>query len=402
MDSGNGKHGSVDAATESIDWPARARAVAPVVAAAADRIEADRRVPADVMAALHEAELFRMCLPVCLGGGEATPLEAMLACEAIAAADASAAWCLGQALGCSRSAAFVAPEVAREVFGRPEAILAWGPPKGAAKAVATDGGYRVSGHWQLVSGVRNADWLGPLCTVVEADGSPRTGADGRPFQCSVLLPIADARLIDVWRVIGLKGTGSDEFVIDDLFVPEEYSFVRDSAADRREDAPLYRLALTLFYGITFAGVALGVARTALDDFIRLAAIKKPSHNATVLRENPAVQRDFGRAEARLGSARSYLIDRVEAAWNCGAPPDTWPLEVRARLRIAATNAVEQAREVVEFAYRAAGSTAIFADDAFERRLRDIHTIAQQAQGQPVNMEHGGMALMGLERKGGRV
>jgi alkylation response protein AidB-like acyl-CoA dehydrogenase len=386
----------------TVDWPARARAVAPVVAAAADRIEAERHVPDDVMAALHEAKLFRMCLPGWLGGGEASPLAAMLACESIAAADASAAWCLGQALGCSRSAAFLEPEVAREVFGRPEAILAWGPPKGAVKAVAIEGGYRVSGEWRLASGIRNANWLGPLCAVVESDGDPQLDSAGRPVMRTMLLPISSARLTDVWRVIGLKGTGSDEFAIDDLFVPEAFSFVRDSAAERREDGPLYRMALTTFYGIVFAGVALGVARTMLDDFIGLAATKKPSHNATVLRENPAVQRDFARAEASLGSARSYLIDMIGAAWHSGAPPDAWPLDVRARLRIAATNAVEQARDVVEYAYRAAGSTAIFTGDAFERRLRDINTVAQQAQGQPVNMEHSGMALLGLEQEGGRV
>jgi alkylation response protein AidB-like acyl-CoA dehydrogenase len=299
-------------------------------------------------------------------------------------------------------AGFLDPEVAREVFTSPDVVLAWGPPDGAANAVAVEGGYRVTGKWRFASGIRNANWLGPICAVREADGTARLGPDGKPLRRSMLLPISSATLSDVWHVIGLRGTGSDSFAIDDLFVPEAYSFDRSSSADRREDGPLYRLALTTFYGIAFAGVALGVARSALNDFIRLAAEKTPSNASVVLRENPAVQRQVAEAEADLGSARSYLFDRIEAAWNSGHRPDEWSLDLRARLRIACTNAVIQSRKVVEFTYQAAGSGAIFQNNPFERRFRDINTVAQQAQGQPVNFEHSGMALMGLEVKGGRV
>ncbi len=390
------------AGTPSIDWIARAKDLAPVIAAASDRIESERRVPKDLMSALHDAELFRMCLPRSMGGGEATPLTVMQTTETIAAADASTAWCLGQALGCSRSAAFLEPAVAEDVFGAPDAVLAWGPPGGAMKAVAVDGGYRVTGKWRLVSGLPNATWIGPNCPVVEADGTPRLDADGKPVVRNMLFPVASAEITDVWQVIGLRGTGSNNFAIEDQFVPESYTFVRDSAADRREDGPLYHMALTTFYGIAFAGVALGVARTTLDAFIRLAADKKPSHNAVVLRENPAVQREFAQAEANLGSARSYLIDMLTSAWESGYPPDAWPLDRRARLRLACTHAVRQARDTVAFAYQSAGSTAIFENNDFERRFRDMNTVAQQAQGQPVNFEHAGMALLGLEQKGGRV
>jgi alkylation response protein AidB-like acyl-CoA dehydrogenase len=381
---------------------ARANGVVPVIEAALGRIETERRIPADVMSALHDAELFRMCLPRSLGGGEATPRVVLQVAEIIAAADASTAWCLGQALGCSRMAGFLDRDVAREVFASPDAVLAWGPNEGPSKAVMVDGGYRVTGKWRLVSGIRNANWLGPNCAVCEPDGTPRLDGDGKPIRRNMLVPISSATITDVWQVIGLQGTGSDSFAVDDVFVAEAFSFGLNAPADRREDGPLYRLALTTFYGVAFAGVALGVARTTLDDFIRLAAEKTPSHANSVLRENPAVQRLVAEAEANLGSSRSYLFDTLDAAWNCGQMPDAWPLDPRARLRIACTNAVIQSRAVVEFAYRAAGSGAIFRDDPFERRFRDINTVAQQAQGQPVNFEHAGMALMGLELKGGRV
>lgn len=395
-------HQPLDSEPSSIDWIARAHQVAPVVTAAIDRIESERRVPSDVMAALHDAELFRMCLPPWLGGGEADPLTVLTVMEIIAAEDASTAWCLGQALGCSRMAGFLVRDVAHEVFGNRDAVLAWGPPAGTAKAVAVDGGYRVTGRWRLASGIRNANWLGPICTVYEPDGAPRLDAEGKTVSRSMLLPISKATLTDVWHVVGLRGTGSDSFEIDDLFVAEKYSFGRDSQAERKEDGYLYRMGLSFFYSVAFAGVALGVARRTLDEFVVLAAAKNPSHSSQVLRESSAVQREFGEAEALLDSARTYLYDRISAAWNSGYPPDLWPLDSRARLRLATTNAIYRSRDAVEFAYRAAGSGAIFVDNPFERRFRDINTVAQQAQGQPVNFEHAGSALMGLEVAGGRV
>jgi len=381
---------------------ARARKLAPVIAEAADRIEAERRVPRDIMTAIHDAALFRMCLPHSMGGGEAPPLTVMLTLETIAAADASTAWCLGQGLGCSRSAGFLDPAVAREIFGAPDAILAWGPADGGVKAVATDGGYRVSGNWKFASGIRNASWVGPSCPIFEPDGTPRLDGDGKPAVKNMALPISSATLTDVWKVIGLKGTGSDSFAVTDLFVPETHSWFRDSPIDRREDGPLYRVLMTTFYGMAFAGVALGIARATLDDFIRLAAEKTPTHATGVLRDNPAVQRQVALAEAGLGAARSYLIERINAAWDCGVPPDELPRDARARLRLACTYAVTQARDTVAFAYQAAGSTAIFESNPFERRFRDVNTVAQQAQGQPINLEQAGMALLGIERTGARI
>ena len=395
----NGRPGS---SSVSIDWVARASQLVPVIEAAIDRIELERRVPDDIMSALHKAELFRMCLPTWLGGGETTPKVVFQVTEIIASADASTGWCLGQALGCSRMSGFLDREVAHEVFGNPDAVLAWGPPEGIAKSVAVDGGYRVTGKWRLASGMRNASWLGPICTVCDSDGTPLQDADGSPVVRTMLLPISSATLIDVWHVLGLRGTGSDSFAIDDLFVPEAYTFHRDSPLDRREDGPLYRMGLSNFYAVAFAGVALGVARSAIKDFIKLAADKKPYHSSMVLRDNPAVQRQVAEAEASLGSARSYLLEMLDTAWDSGHPADAWPLDHRARFRLACVNAVVQSRSVVEFAYQAAGSTAIFQDNPFERRLRDINTVAQQAQGQPVNFEHVGSALMGQEIKGGRV
>ncbi len=202
------------------DWVLRARDLAPLVAAGAETTERARRVADDVMAALHEAELFRMCLPLSLGGGEATPHAVMAVLEVVAAADASTAWCLGQALGCTFAAAYLEPAAARDVFGAPDAVLAWGPTTPNAKAIAVDGGYRLTGQFRYASGSRNASWLGGHCAVHQPDGARRADADGKPVVRTFLFPYDNAEISDVWQVIGLRGTGSDDYAVDDLFIPE--------------------------------------------------------------------------------------------------------------------------------------------------------------------------------------
>lgn len=149
------------------DWVARARALAPMIEAAAGRTEKERKIPADVLSAMHACGLFHMLLPVSLGGGAVDLVTFNQVVEALAAADASPGWCLAQAAASSHAAGFLDPKVAREVFGAPDALIAWGPPAGVAKAIAVDGGYRVTGKWRFASGSANATWMGGHSTVFE-------------------------------------------------------------------------------------------------------------------------------------------------------------------------------------------------------------------------------------------
>ena len=401
MNDAANRAGAGAAATDA-EWLARARALGPLIADASAATEEARQVTDEVMAALHEAALFRMFLPCSLRGGEATPMALVEVLEAVAAADASTAWCLGQAHGCTLAAAFIDAGAAGDVFGADDAVLAWGPPSGGAKAVATDGGYRVSGEWMFASGSRHASWLGAHCPVVTEAGEPVAGAGGRPLVRTMLFPKASATMKDVWQVMGLRGTGSDNYTVADLFVPEAYSYRRDHPDDRREAAPIYRVPLLTFYGMAFAGVALGIARASLDAFIDLAAKKKPHAAATLLRDNAVVQSDVAQAEARLGSARAYLMQMIREFWETACANEPFPLDQRARLRASITWAMNQARKVNEFAYLAAGATAIFEANAFERRFRDMHAVSQQGQAHLSNFESAGQALLGLTPSGHRV
>ena len=188
-------------------------------------------------------------------------------------------------------------------------MVASGPPDRDSKAIIVDGGYRVTGNWQFASGSRHAQWLGGHSTICERDGTPRLGPDGKPLeQRTMLFPKASATMTDVWRVMGLKGTGSDNYSVRDLFVPEDYTFTRELAADRRETGPLYRFSIFNMFGVAFSAVALGIARKVLDDFIKLAKEKVPFAGTALLRDNGHIQSQVGLSEARLQAARTYVIE----------------------------------------------------------------------------------------------
>ncbi|HZU91905.1 MAG TPA: acyl-CoA dehydrogenase family protein, partial [Stellaceae bacterium] len=366
------------------DYLARARALAPQIAAAAAEIERRREVPPEIADALIEAGFYRLLLPRSLGGAELPPAAYVPVIEEIAKADASTAWCLNQAGGCAMTAAYLAPEAARAVFGPPDGILAWGPGPGEARVAP--GGYRVTATWSFASGSHNASWLGAHVPIVEADGKPRLNPDGSPVIRTVLFPKQKARMTDIWHVIGLKGTGSDRFSVENLFVPEAYCVHRDAPEARREAGLLYRFSSLQLYSSGFAGVALGIARASLDAFVELARDKVPFRAARSLREDNVVQAEVARAEARLKAARAFLYRSLEQITAAVAARGHPTLDERMTIRLASTFAIHEAVAVVDACYHAAGSTAIFEDNPFERRFRDVHAVCQQLQGRQEHFE----------------
>jgi alkylation response protein AidB-like acyl-CoA dehydrogenase len=379
------------------DPVARARAVAPVVAAAGDRIEAGRELPPDLLDALHDAAIFRTLLPRELGGDEARLSAHVQLLETIAAADASTAWCIGQAAGCSMAAAYMAPEAARQVWGDdPRAVLAWGQAAPGCVAEVVAGGYRVTGQWSFASGGRHATWFGGHCRVRELDGSLRAGPDGAPIERTMLIPAAEANLTDAWQVIGLRGTGSDTYAVQGLFVPEALSVRRDVPEERRHFGMLYSFTTTHAYASGFAGVALGIARGMLTAFLALAREKTPGSSSRALRDSPLLHRDLALAEARLRAARSLLLTTLDEAWDHVAASGELDIERRMGIRLAATYATHQAREVVDMCWQEAGATAIFQSGPFERRFRDMHSVTQQVQARSTHFETVGAHILGLE------
>jgi alkylation response protein AidB-like acyl-CoA dehydrogenase len=368
----------------------RARALQPLIAREADEIERTRRLTPAVTSALIDNGLYRALLPQSFGGAEA-PLDIFMQMqEEIAKADASTAWCLGQCSVCAMTAAYLDRDAADEIFNTPPGILAWGAIAHEVKAVP--GGYMANARWDFASGSRQASWLGAHVRVVEADGTPRKKQDGSVEIRTILFPMTSATMYDVWDVIGLRGTGTDSYSVENLFIPEKFAALRDDPTALRETGPLYKLSTNMVFSMGFAATALGVARATLDAAIVLSRKKTPQ-GLSAMRENNAVQGLIGRTEASLRAARAYLYATADEVWRDLEHGGPISEAHRIALRIAATWTIHQSASVVDTAYHMAGATAVFAANPFERRFRDMHAIAQQIQARDTHYEDAGRAIL---------
>jgi alkylation response protein AidB-like acyl-CoA dehydrogenase len=368
----------------------RARALQSLISQEAAEAERNRQLTAPVVAALIENGLYRALLPQSLGGAEAPPMIFMEMIEEVAKADASTAWCLGQCAVCAMIAAYLDYDAADQIFNQPPGILAWGAINHEVTAVP--GGYRASARWDFASGSRQASWLGAHVRIVEADGTARLRSDGTPEVRTILFPVGSATMHAVWDVIGLNATGTDSYSVEQLFVPDRFTALRDEMNALREQGPLYKLPTNSVYSLGFAAVSLGVARATLDAAIALARAKTPQ-GAAPMRGNSAVQSLIARTEAALRAARAYLYATAEAMWRDLAATNALSTHHRSAVRLATTWTIQQSAGIVDTAYHMAGATAVFRANPFERRLRDMHAIAQQIQARDTHYEDVGKILI---------
>src|SRR6202045_1934914 len=368
----------------------RARALAPLIAREADEIERTRRLTQPVVSALIENGLYRSLLPQSFGGAEAPPEVFMQMLEEIAKADASTAWCVGQCSVCAMTAAYLDADVAREIFGKPADVLAWGAIAHAVHVVP--GGFRITARWDFASGSRQANWLGAHVPGVQADGTKRLKPNGTPEIRTIVFPATSAVMYDVWDVIGLSGTGTDSYSVEDLFIPEKHAALRDDFTALREKGPLYGITTYTMFGLGFASISLGVARATLDAAVDLAR-GKATLGIKAMRENNAVQGLIGRTEGNLRAARAYLYATAAEAWRDLTRTGKLNEEHRTALRLASTWTIHQSSQVVDAAYHMAGATAVFRANKFERRFRDMHAIAQQIQARDTHYEDVGRAIL---------
>ncbi len=362
----------------------RARDLRPLIEADAAVIDDRRELTPAIVDALKAGGFFRMLKPRSVGGMELQPVIFTQVTEALATADASVGWVVCQGNGCSMSAAYLDPEVAQQIFGSVDGILAWGPP-GPYEARPEPGGFRISGTWRFASGSQNATWLGAHIRVA-GTGELRT----------FLFPKSSATMTDIWHTIGLRGTASNQYSVKDLFVPDAFAMHRDDPRFRREVGLLYRFTSGQLYSAGFAGVGLGIARAVIDAFLTLPATKVARGASKPMRENNVVQSQLAQSEARWQSARAFLHNTLIDIWDHVERHGEMTTAHRSTLRLAATWAIQQSREVVNTLYHAMGSAAVFEENPFERRLRDMHTVAQQAQGRQLHFETVGQLMLGLQ------
>ena len=364
---------------------ARAQALAPRIAAAADAIDEARELPADLADEMKAQGLFRLLVPGSVGGEEMDWPDYLDVVRTVAAADASVGWCLNQGAVFATTCCRAPPALAREVWGDARTVVGNGPPQGRVELTPVAGGFRLRGRWMFSSGCRHANWLAAL-----------SGGAGQPPRLH-LLPREDAELVDVWDVRGLRGTGSFSFRVDDVLVPDARTMRLD--VPPREPGPIYVIPQGLLFACGFGSVALGVARAGLDATIELAADKRPRFGSAPLCEDPVIQRQIGQAEAQWAAAKALLSEAVATVWQAVRARGRIDLAERIALRMAGTHAIRQSAAVVDSAYNLSGSSSIFAERAIQRRFQDIHVITQQIQGREAHYETAGQFFLGLEPKG---
>lgn len=373
-----------------------ARELGDRIAAHADRIDRDRQLPPDITDEMADKGFFRLLVPRSLGGAEMEHPDFLKIVEIFAEVDSSAAWCVNQNNVFATNSTRMPEQTAKDLYSDPRLVITNGPPTSSSKAVPADGGYRLSGRWNFSSGIPHANWVAAL-TPVRRPGDPQRPLSDRSTSRIFLVPKKEVRLIDTWDVVGLRGTGSFSFEIDDLFVPEAHTF--NPATTSREAGPLYCVPTMLFFGAGFATVALGTARAALNAAIELVKSKVEMLEDHSLRDLSTTQRTVAQAEAIWGSAKAYLRETASAMWASACKNRCLAHEERIRLRLASTYGIRSAGEVVDLAYTLCGSDAIFASTPVQRRFRDVHTITQQIQGRLSHYDTAGQFFLGLEPKG---
>jgi alkylation response protein AidB-like acyl-CoA dehydrogenase len=377
----------------SHDAIAAAINLAPHIRAVREELETSRRVPLSLVQAINNAGFFRPYLPHALGGLELPPLTVFRVIEELSKVDGSVGWCTMIASSVSLLSGWLSTDIGRALFGQPPDVRIAGSLRPEGQASPVNGGYRIRGRWDFASGIHHANWLLCTCTIMDGD-APRQTPAGVPETRSMLIPADAAAIADTWSVVGMCGTGSQDFIVDEVFVPASHSF---SLADPPQaPGPLYhpRLLFVVLWTGTVAN-ALGMARGAMDAFIALASQARSTSAPTLLRDRTLVQTQVAEAEAILSAARAYVVTSVEAAWEavCAGVPD--PSHEIAQARLAITHGMHEAVRVVDRLCHVAGTNGIYRKHGLERYFRDVHTAVQHAAGLPVHLEAAGKVFLGL-------
>jgi alkylation response protein AidB-like acyl-CoA dehydrogenase len=349
-----------------------AREIAPIVRAHSDEAERERRLSQPVLNALRETGLMRMTTPRSLGGLETDPVTRALVVEEVGRHDSAAAWTLENPLDWAFFCCRLPDEGAEEIYSRGPNILIAAQFGRPLQARSTNGGYSISGRAPFVSNCHDADWISST-VLVDDDQS----AGGEPEMRMVYVPSDKCEVIDgTWDVIGMRGTGSNDIAVTDVYVPRSRTFpmVPDFEPGSHYRGPLYRLPLV---GAAASGIPtpmLGVARRALDEVTELARIKTPVGSSGPLKERASAQVQLGRAEAILRSGRLLLLDSLSEAWRKCVDGETHSLAHKADILLAMAHAMSSAVQAVDLACSVGGTSAFRATNPLERCYRDVQTM----------------------------
>lgn len=372
-----------------IDYVARAEALAPLIREHADEAERQRHLPRVVADAMSDAGLYRIAASAEQLGGGADAVTQIQVIEAVSRADGSTGWNL--MIGIETYSLLVAGLMkCRELIADPRVIIG-----GSTAAVGTaqrDGdGYRVSGHWQFVSGCHNASLFSVLVHVL--DESSAAPVPGQPPSMAVL-PASDVEILDTWHVSGLRGSGSHDVKVDGAFVPAERILAALTGPTPSSD----RMPRNSRLAYNKVGVAFGIARSAIDSFVELAQNKVPRFTSSRLRERAFAHRAVAEAEVRVRAGRALVFELARAMWARAQAGEHIHREEIAMFQIACSDAVRGCIEAVDKIAAAAGTSANALDSPLERPIRDVRVVGQHVTVAPHHIEDGGRLLLGLPAK----
>jgi alkylation response protein AidB-like acyl-CoA dehydrogenase len=377
-----GPPGPLDEAIDALGHAADARA---------DEIEQLRRLPPELSAAMVASGLGRAWAPARYGGLELTVQDLLDAIERLAYHDGSTAWC-GMIAGTTSLLGGYLPERwAAGIYGRADALTG-GHAAPLGRALVAEGGLVVSGQWQWGSGTFQCTHIGGGTVLVDGEGQPAARPDGlrAPF---VLFERDQVELLDTWYTMGLRGSGSTDYVVREAFVPEG-RWAEIVNQDAVVDAPHYPFPIFGALALGVCSVSLGLARRAIDELTALAVDKRYALSTRPMASRAPVQADVARAEAAYRAARAFLRETVASAWTAASAGHSLGPEQRRLLRLAATNAATASAAVVETLFRTAGGTAVYDSSALQRVFRDVNVASQHAMVAPRTYELVGRMALG--------
>ena len=371
--------------------------IAPVIREHAATAEADRRLTGAAYATMLDAGLFGMLAPKAYGGLEVHPTEAMRVWEAVARIDSAAAWNLVMNQCISSYAAWLSPQGVRELFGNGPATTA-GALNPPAAATRVDGGWRITGRVPFGSGCHQARWLA-MPAIAHEGGRPKAdAATGQATPFAVFFPSDRARILDTWHTLGMRGTGSADYEVQDLFVPDHMTAPVGPLARPAPgfEGPLFRMwPWTCIMGETV--VSVGAAAAAVDQALELCRAKTAAYNAVPLREQQLPQFQLGKAKARVDASRDTLHAAAgEAYAEVEQTGRLLSREAKIRLQLAACFAAETCAEAVRLVNDAVGASAFRESQPFERHFRDTHTLLQHSSKSSARYVSAGRLMLGLE------
>src|SRR5215467_9414428 len=374
----------------------RVKEIAPIIREHAAEAEEKRRLSRPVVDAMLQAGLYSMARPKAFGGLEADPITMFRVVEEVARQDSAAGWNLQLSVASNSLLAWLPDEGAAEIMhSPPNTIIATSFTPGR-QATSVDGGYRLSGQWPFVSGSHDCHWVFFIPQIVDGDQS-RLNDQGSPVQRFMFLPVDKAKILDTWHTLGMRGTGSDDVAVSDLFIPERHTALMAplEKPGTAYQGPLYRLTVWVPVALR-ATPALGIARAAIDDLIALARTKTPSYTGSSLAQRQVVQRQVDEAEATLSAGRAYLYAIFQENWDAAIQGAELTLDRKLKMQLATSHAIVCAAKAVELVHAAAGTSSIRNEHQFQKYFRDVHTITQHTFASASRYESVRALMLGVE------